>query len=244
MRAGSFEAVEVTHMAASRVLELVDPTTLARIRSRDASPVLRVFSIGHEGEARGIVSGIGQSVVRYGAEAIRSMYSKLSEGVKVFRGHGTTNDHTGRRVIGEVVGKALESIGGKLHSLAVVYVNPESRSVPLDCASIEGEVLLERDSGNTLNAVDVGSVTGIALGTSGIDTPGFDGARMLAEVACMTPDYTDPAQNDLIPSGEAYASSAAPDYTDPAQNDLIVSSHSAFLKGAEENDLIPSHGLR
>jgi len=106
---------------------------------------------------------------------------KLQFGTKVFHGHGFTNEHEGRIPIGEIVGKAVKKIKDRLSAIAVTYIYPEYRSLPLDVASIEADIDIDptRDS---IEAVDVAGVTGVALGSSAVEKPGFAGATLLSQI--------------------------------------------------------------
>jgi len=207
------------HMGASEILDICDPDALVQVRAKDAHPEIRAYSIGHEGDAQGRMIGAGVKIIHYAGEVIRGLFSRLSIGTDVFHRHANGNSHAGRVAIGTVIGKALQDIGGRLHTVAVVYVDPAWRNVPLDVASIEADVALQED-GQNYEAVDIDRVTGIALSSSAVESPGFDGARLIGSVAFFEPDLTDPANNPLIPDGKPVY--GVGDVVDPAQNDLIV----------------------
>jgi hypothetical protein len=79
------------------------------------------------------------------------------------------------------VGKALRTIKQKLSTIIVAYIKPDFRGIPLDVASIEADLVFNKDSKGTYTS-DVEQVTGIALGNSAINRPGFPGASLLAQV--------------------------------------------------------------
>ena len=103
-------------------------------------------------------------------------------GLKIFHGHGETNDQAGRQAIGEVVGKRLMRIGNRVSTVVACHIFPEYRHLPLDIASIEASVDLEEDKNKGLYVADVGEVTAIALSNSAIETPGFAGATLLGQL--------------------------------------------------------------
>lgn len=174
--------VDMQHMSGVEALSLVAPETIARIKTTDAHPEFRVYAVAHEGEASGRQPGKGYMALQYFREAIRKIYDRLALGTPLFAGHAQTNDYDGRQQVGEVVAKAMREYGGKLYDLAVAYVLPEHAKRPFDVCSIETEVLLTHGSDGRASVIDVGEVTGIALGASGVDVPGFPGATLLAAV--------------------------------------------------------------
>ena len=162
---------------------MVAPEKLAEIKSRDPHPIIKVFSIAHPGEVNGHSPTFGNVSVQYFEESVRKIYGMINNGLKCFLGHGATNDHTGRTQIGEVVGKSLERIGDLLHDVVAIHVFPEHRDKVLDVASMEvNDVLVETDSSGKAFVKDVGSLMGIALGDGRIESPGFSGATLLAEM--------------------------------------------------------------
>ena len=170
------------HMADSELLAMIPRDTLARIKSSDPNPEFRAYVIAHEGAAEGNMVGIGHRVMQYFRDAIIKLHDKLAMGTQIFHRHGATNDHAGRDPVGELAGKALRVIDGKLHDIAAIYVKPEHRHKPLDIASIEADVVFTDDGGGKCTAVDIGDITGIALSSSAVERPGFAGATLLATI--------------------------------------------------------------
>ena len=72
----------------------------------------------------------------------------------------------------------------KLSSIAIAYIYPDYRDIPLDVASIEADIHLPEKIGPVvkISDVDVEEITGIALGNSAIVKPGFAGATLLASL--------------------------------------------------------------
>lgn len=177
-------AGSIQEMAAEEILDHVPASTYKRIKAKDANPEFRAYVIGHEGESTGKVVGMGRVVKRWVRAAVERINEKLTLGTQFFHLHGATNDHTGRKPIAEVAGKTLSDIAGRLSSIAIAYIYPAYRDIPLDVASIEADITMpESISPNARSVdVDVESITGIALGNSEIATPGFAGATLLATV--------------------------------------------------------------
>lgn len=161
---------------------LIDPAWLNAIKARDPEPEVRVYSIGHEGKSNLHLPGIGTKTFTWIQAAVQWIADKLNLGTAVFDRHDpTTNSHEGRVQIGEVVGKAVRHVGDRLNTLAAVYIYPQFKTRPLDVASIEAEIEYSHD-GFQAWPTAIRNVSGIALGNSGIDNPGFPGATLLGAV--------------------------------------------------------------
>ncbi len=175
---------QIQEMAAEEILDHVSASAYKRIKAADPKPVFRAYVIGHEGESSGKVVGMGRVIKKWVRSAIEGINNKLVLGTQFFHMHGETNDREGRKPIGEVVGKALSDIAGQLSSIAVAYIYPEFKDLPLDIASIEADINMPETINPNARAVevDVEEITGIALGNSQIVRPGFAGAQLLAQV--------------------------------------------------------------
>jgi hypothetical protein len=169
-------------MASSEIAQMIPPARLREIKLTDPRPVFKAFVVGHEGEARGVMLGVGNIVKRWYRNAIEKLHEKIAAGLQLFHGHAASNDTAGRTPIGEVVGKKAMRIGARLSSVVACYIYPDYRHLPLDVASIEADVDLEQDAKSGLFVADVSQVTGIALGNSAIETPGFEGATLLGQL--------------------------------------------------------------
>ena len=169
-------------LSKSELDDLIDPYWIKGIKEKDPNPEVRVFSVGHEGEADLHLPGIGNKTFTWIQAAVRWVSDKLRLGTAVFDRHDpTTNSQVGRTQIGEVVGKAVRQIGDRLNTLAAIYIYPQFKSRPLDVASIEAEIEFNHD-GHQAWPTEIKNVSGIALSNSGIDTPGFPGATLLGAV--------------------------------------------------------------
>lgn len=181
--------VKIREMAANEIADMVPQATFDKIKQTDSSPLFKAFVVGHEGEARGNIVGIGNVVKRWFRSAVEKLHEKIRAGVQLFHGHGATNDQVGRAVIGEIVGKKLMEIGERLSSVVACYIYPAARGLSLDVASIEADVEMELDSAG-VRVVNVGEVTAIALASSAIETPGFSGATLLGQLQAFEPEET------------------------------------------------------
>ena len=162
--------------------EIVDEATLRNIKARDPHPEIRLYSIGHEGEANLHLPGIGMKTFTWIQAAVRSIADQLKIGTAVFDRHNPdTNSHEGREQIGEVVGKTLRKIGNRLNTLAAIHIYDKFKSRPLDIASFEAEIEYDHDEHQAWPS-SIKSVSGIALSNSGVDNPGFPGATLYGAV--------------------------------------------------------------
>jgi hypothetical protein len=176
---------QIQEMAAEEILDHVSASAYKRIKKDDPKAEFRAYVIGHEGESSGKVVGMGRVVKKWARSAVEHINEKLNIGTKIFHLHGVeTNDHDGRKPIGEVVGKVLSDIAGRLSSIAIAYIYPDFHDVPLDVASIEADINMPETINPNARAVDVDveKITGIALGSSEIVKPGFEGATLLASM--------------------------------------------------------------
>ena len=175
-------------MAESDVLKYVDRDALNQIKNLDDHPQFSAYAIGHEGESGGDLTIQGQRVrgvkKKWLNDAIQSLYEKIKAGTKVFHLHAQTNEHEGRRSIGQVVGKALEKINDKLTAIVITYIEPAARAMGLDVASMEADLRIDTD-GDSVVVSGIDEVTGIALASSKFNRPGFPGATLLATVQEM-----------------------------------------------------------
>jgi len=188
-------------MASSEIMSIVDPRMYSAIKKSDPKPHFKAFVVGHEGESSGRVSIDGSNFVsvvkRWYRSAIEMMHEKIRLGIALFRGHTWSNEeNNGRLRIGEVVGKKLQEIRGVLSEIIIAYIYPEFRDQELDVASIEADIILNDDQG--VYSAEVENVSGIALGNSKTEKPGFAGASLLGIVQ----EFTDNKSSQLKRSME------------------------------------------
>lgn len=175
-------------MAASEIMQMIPRERLEEIKRTDPTPVFKAFVVGHEGEAKGNLIGIGNIIKRWFKASVEKLHDKIAIGLQLFHGHAATNETTGRIPIGEVVGKKLLSVKDKFSSVVACYILPSFRHLPLDVASIEADVDLSQDEKVGLYVTDVTGVTGIALANHEIETPGFAGATLLGQLQAFAKD--------------------------------------------------------
>ena len=185
----------VQEMAAHEVTALIGEERYGAIKARDSHPFFVAFSAGHEGESRGRVLGRGPAgsgtAKRWSAERIRELAGRLNQ-APVYLFHNA--DNSPRRQVGEIVAGLARTLRGKLHALAVAYIaDPEAReriqSGELDACSIEAELEFSRRGRHRTWLVEaVRKVTGLALGSRAVVSPGFPDASLLAVVQEFEPE--------------------------------------------------------
>lgn len=175
---------KLQQMAASEIMNIIPNDIYEEIKQKDPHPLFQAYVVGHEGEATGTMAGIGTKVFNWFSSAINKLWQKMVYGTKIFHGHNIDSSHEGRQSIGEVVGKTIKTIKERVNAIAITYIYPEFRDLPLDVASIEADVRINPD--DNVHDVDIGDITGIALGNSAIEKPGFAGATLLSQIQAMS----------------------------------------------------------
>jgi hypothetical protein len=170
-------------MAESEILAMVPADRLKAMRDREPHPLIKAFVVGHEGESEGHLIGIGNVVKRWLRGMIQTLGQKVRAGLQLFHSHATgTNAHEGREAIGEVVGSMVKPIDGRESVIVACHIYPQFKHLPLDVASVEADATFVRNGAGTVDIVDIGEVTGIALGNSTVNRPGFPGATLLGQL--------------------------------------------------------------
>lgn len=166
-------------MAANEIKQMIPPYLFEDIKRRDPKPLFRAYVVGQEGEATPKLVGVGKIALTWFTDAVGKLSRKIWSGMKIFNEHGETNSHEGRDPIGEVAGSRTKMIDGKFSAVIAAYIFPEFKDLPLDIASIEAVITMDNQIDSDIRAPNVEDVTGIALGSSAINKPGFAGATMI-----------------------------------------------------------------
>lgn len=173
---------QLQEMASTEILSMIPPYFIEDVKRRDPKPLFKAFIVGQEGEAEGSFLGIGKVVKTWFKDAIGKLSRKIYPGMSIFSGHARdTNEHEGRMQIGQVAGSRTKTVDGKFSAMIAAYIFPEYKTMPFDVASIEADINVDNMSGD-VHAVHVDEITGIALGNSKIDKPGFPGATLLGQL--------------------------------------------------------------
>lgn len=171
------------HMAESEIKAMIPPYFLESVKQKDPKPLFKAYVVGQEGQAEAQWVGIGKVVKNWFKDAIGKLVRRIYPGLKLFKNHAETNEPNENRIeIGEVAGSRAKTIDGKFSAVIAAYIYPEYKNLPLDIASIEADILINDVGDDDIHAVDVDDVTGIALGNSAVDKPGFPGATLLGEL--------------------------------------------------------------
>ena len=152
------------------------------------SPIIRAYSIAHEGTARPTTPGENKRAVelKFTEKALDWIKDKASKaidkGLKFFDGHNPSNDTQTNTELGEVIGVKKITHNGKKHVIAIGVFKEDSPT--RDISSMEFAVDVKKLNAGSDEAVD--EITGIALAdTSTGEKPGFPEAKQLAEFQCF-----------------------------------------------------------
>jgi hypothetical protein len=153
------------------------------------------MKVGVEGISHGnmIGAGIRKKVNKIWSRDTVKMIADKIPGSKIFDGHDARNNDA-RPDVGRTVHGFTTADSGKVEAQAIGYIKDESardriRSGKLDICSIEGDLKLATDGASdsfVVKAVD--KITGLALGDSTIESPGFGGASIVTAVQMMAGD--------------------------------------------------------
>lgn len=170
-------------MAESEIRAMIPPYYFDNIKRRDPKPLFKAFVVGQEGQAESNWVGFGKVVKNWFKDAIGKLSRKIYPGLSLFYNHAETNEpDEDRREIGEVAGSRAQDVKGKFSAVIAAYIYPEYKKLTLDIASVEVDVFIDDSGVDEIHAVNVDDVTGIALGNSAVDSPGFPGATLLGEL--------------------------------------------------------------
>jgi hypothetical protein len=209
--------LETQEMSSAAIADAIPADVLAEIKRTDARPLFRAYTLAHEGQSRGRLVGVGNIIKTWAASVIRKLHDRLTIGLEMFLGHGKDNSiDPGRIVVGKVVAKKLVEIDGRTSSVVIAHIDPLYSAMALDVCSLEGSIDLAIDKAGNMTALDVDKISGIALGNSSMDTPGFEFATIQGALQAFAVEHgiTGPAE----PIGEGEPLSP---YLDPKVNKFI-----------------------
>jgi len=164
----------------------VDNNALAEIKKTDPKPLLKAYTIAHEGTTKPKVLGTGYKIMQWGRAAVESVFDALQIGIKSIAGHTADNNANSKPEKATVIGKGKQLIDNVLHTIAVLYF-PNKNDSDYNTISMEASVLHDDNPNNSI--VDsVKNITALALGKLGVDSPAFPGAREIASIQCFDND--------------------------------------------------------
>ncbi len=172
------------------ILSRVSAKTMRELRLRsNGKPVcLQAYTLIHEGVSKPrVVQEDSYQKITWTRKAVESLKGLVRKGLQFFDGHAATNYESGRESIATVVADFSKEIAGKLHHIVVGHFPDTKQADKYDVCSIEAEVDVHETPAGVL-ASKVANLTGIALGNSRSDTPGFPGAKRLVSVQAFEPD--------------------------------------------------------
>ena len=105
---------EIQEMAADEILDHVSASAYKRIKAADPKTDFRPIALHmRANHPESCWRWVG--LLRNGREPLlRSINERLAIGTKIFHMHDQTNDHEGRKPIGEVAGKVLSDTAGQI----------------------------------------------------------------------------------------------------------------------------------
>lgn len=176
---------KVREMAADAIQGHIGQDRYELIKSRDQHPFFFGADVAHEGISTGEIMGQGNREKIWPAGAIMSLTRKINESaVPVFIGHSGSDRPSFGRMVSAFTENAkalaigyIEDSEGKNQKVTERVLSGE-----LNTVSIEADLILEVQDDHSLIVQQVEKVTGLALGDSRFDKPGFAGARVLAAV--------------------------------------------------------------
>lgn len=146
--------------------------------------VVKVYLLAKEGLSNPRIIGSLSKPLEWTADAIKSLYNTVHSSIQAYAGHGKTRIDNTRPEVGNIVGSALQEIGGKLHHyVAVASDKDHSYDVISMEADISYEDLPEKGIVNSIK-----QLTGVALGRKGKDIPGVEGAELVASMQFFEPE--------------------------------------------------------
>lgn len=181
-------------MNGDEVMQHVPDSVLSRIKKDDPHPVFAMMNIGYEGESSGSVDlpeNISWFKQLWPLKAVKQLVNFLTGSKKpnVYEFH--TDDENERVAVGSVVSGFKEVVYDVTHAIAVAYINNFNtrnrlETGFLDICSLEATCeFMQTDNPFKYAVKNVKSLTGIALGSSSVETPGFAEASIIAVVENM-----------------------------------------------------------
>jgi len=160
---------------------------LNQIKSTDPHPFFAVYDIGGEGVSDGAMDHQRERKI-WSFAAIKELAKKIKEDVAgVIHGHNDLHQDN-KPKYGRIVHAFTKTIKNSLHAIAVAHITNEEmiqkiKSGQLDICSIEGNVLLARDTGGGNWFVKkIQNIVNLALESSAVSKPGFKSAGILATI--------------------------------------------------------------
>lgn len=181
-------AVEIhAHICELSAYDCLPPSILERIKAIDPHPFFAVYDIGGEGVSDGVTDNQKQRKV-WSFSAIKELARKIKDDVAgIIHGHNELHQDS-KPKYGRIIHSFTKTIQNSLHAIAVAHITDDQtiqdiKSGKLDVCSIEGNVLLARDTGGGNWFVKkVQNIVNLALESSSVSKGGFKSAGILATI--------------------------------------------------------------
>ena len=170
----------VQAFAENEILAAIPLDVLARIKAENPHPFFKAYSVCHDGVSKPTLLGDTARPIQWLRDAVHTVTSAITKGVKFFAGHGAENDPS-RESLGEVVASYEKEIDGKLHHVVIGYFPKPEKVQAFDVCSQEAEWTFW-DNPTGWIADKIRRMTGIALANSAFEKPAFSGAREMGFV--------------------------------------------------------------
>jgi len=198
----------VSELAHDEIRTAIGEAAYSAIRSMDQHPCFLALEVGEEGISTGAIAGHGNAAKVWGPAQIQELAERMQpahvmSGPEVYEGH--TNGLP-RQSIGKVVGSIARTVAGKAKAFAVAYLYPrtsrdKAARGELDTCSIEAALdFIKRGGSWIVNKVM--DVSGLALASRKLATPGFANATILATVQELESDDVAAVSRPQFPPSE------------------------------------------
>jgi hypothetical protein len=184
----------VQAFAENEILAAIPPDVLARIKAENPHPFFKAYSVCHDGISKPTLLGDTARPISWLRQAVQTVTSAITKGVKFFAGHGAENDPS-REALGEVVASYEKEIDGKLHHVVIGYFPKPEKVQAFDVCSQEAEWTFW-DNPSGWIADKIRRMTGIALANSAFEKPAFSGAREMGFVQAFTTTESSQSNKD------------------------------------------------
>lgn len=175
------------HISEISAYDCLPPAILERIKMIDPHPFFAVYDIGGEGISTGKVDHQQERKI-WSFSAIKELAKKIKDDVAgIIHGHNELNQDN-KPKYGRIIHAFTKTIHNSLHAIAVAHITNNEiiekiKSGHLDICSIEGNVLLARDStGGNWFVKKIQNIVNLALESSSVSKSGFKGAGILATI--------------------------------------------------------------
>lgn len=160
-------------------------------RVKAAGNFIETYCIAHAGKSKSWLVGVGEKILNWYQKTVNAVKDKIKNGVAVFHNHTETNDHEGRKKVGEVIGTYTDEEG---KVIAIIERDKNFRDLKFDVASFESPINFR---GDDVEPEDLGDISGIALGFSSENKPAFEHAYRQHVMQCFQKEQGQKQENKM-----------------------------------------------